>query len=76
MEAFGPETDFSALIAQKRANLGLSAAEASRLAGISQSQWSRAEGGQYPLITLHTALRMLQALGLSIGLTRDNETQS
>jgi transcriptional regulator with XRE-family HTH domain len=67
-----PETDFPALIAQRRADLGLTQAAAAKAGGVEPTIWSRTERGQSKQLTLTTALRMLKGVRYHIVATTDD----
>jgi transcriptional regulator with XRE-family HTH domain len=63
------DTDFAQLILQLRVDLGLSQSDAARRAGISQSDWSRAERGIYRHLPHKMAVAMLRGLGYTVELS-------
>jgi len=72
MKRLTPETNFPALIAQRRADLGLTQAAAAKAGGIEATVWSRTERDQSKQLTLATALRMLRGVSYHVILVIDD----
>ena len=72
MKRLTPETNFPALIAQRRADLGLTQAAAAKTGGVEATIWSRTERGRSKKLTLATALQMLKGVGYHVNLTADS----
>jgi transcriptional regulator with XRE-family HTH domain len=67
----GPDTNLGGHIAQLRANIGISQAEACRRSGIRPDAWSRIERGEYVQVTWRTLSAALKGVGMRIKLEAD-----
>ena len=70
-----PQTDFPALIRQRRTDLGLTQAAAAAAGGVEATVWSRVERGQSTQLTLKCALGMLKGVGYHATLTIDDNAE-
>lgn len=72
MKRVTPETNIMAMIKERRANLGLSQAQASKIGGVDPGTWSKAENKSADKITFKLVVRMLKGVGLNLNATIDD----
>jgi len=72
VKRLAPDTDFPALIRQRRISLGMTQAGCCHASGVEASVWSRIERGESTRLTLRLALMMLKGVQWHINLTPDD----